>query len=192
MYSSDKLQESEQCFRLIVDSIPGLVCTMTAGCEVEFIHQQILDYTGKTRKTLEELRDWCPLVRPDDLALVMSRWMRSIETGHPYEVEHRILGADRVYRWFHVRGLPLRDTEGRIVRWYNLVTDIHERKKTDEKLPRSETFRAEAQSISHTGRFRLECSQRRDLLVSRNLSDIRIRTDNQTVRSSRPCEIPTP
>ena len=54
MYSSDKLRESEQSFRLIVDSIPGLVCTMTAGGEVEFVNQQILDYTGKT---LEELRD---------------------------------------------------------------------------------------------------------------------------------------
>ncbi len=54
MYSSDKLRESEQSFRLIVDSIPGLVCTMTAGGEVEFVNQQILNYTGKT---LEELRD---------------------------------------------------------------------------------------------------------------------------------------
>jgi hypothetical protein len=43
---------------------------MTAGSEVEFVNQQILDYTGKI---LEELRDWRPLVRPDDLALVMKR-----------------------------------------------------------------------------------------------------------------------
>src|ERR1700733_4943147 len=129
MYSSDKVRESEQSFRLIVDSIPGLVCTMTAGGEVEFVNQQILDYTGKT---FEELRDWRPLVHPDDLAPVMTRWMRSIETGCPYEIEHRILGADGVYRWFHVRGLPLRDTEGRIVRWYNLVTDIEDRKHAEE------------------------------------------------------------
>jgi PAS domain S-box-containing protein len=93
MYSPDKLRQSEQRFRLIVDSVPGLVCTMTAGGEVEFVHQQILDYTGKT---LEELKDWRPLVHPDDLALVMTRWMRSIETGDVYEVEHRILGVRRL------------------------------------------------------------------------------------------------
>jgi PAS domain S-box-containing protein len=68
----------------------------------------------------------------------MARWMRSIETGDAYEVEHRILRADGVYRWFHVRGLPLRDTEGGIVRWYNLVTDIDERKRAEEKLRQSE------------------------------------------------------
>jgi PAS domain S-box-containing protein len=83
------------------------VCTMTARGEVEFVNQRILDYTGKTS---EELRDWGPLVHPDDLALVITRWMRSIETGDACEVEHRILRADGVYCWFHVRGLPLRDS----------------------------------------------------------------------------------
>jgi hypothetical protein len=58
---------------------------MTAGGEVEFVNQQILDYTGET---IEESRDWRPLVHPDDLALLMTRWMRSIETGDAYEVEH--------------------------------------------------------------------------------------------------------
>jgi PAS domain S-box-containing protein len=135
MNSSDHPRQNEQAFRLIVESIPGLVCTMTAGGEVEFINQRILDYTGKT---IEELRDWSPLVHPDDLALVMARWMRSIETGDAYEVEHRILRADGVYRWFHVRGLPLRDTEGGIIRWYNLVTDIDERRRAEEKIRQSE------------------------------------------------------
>jgi PAS domain S-box-containing protein len=148
--SEAAIRASEQSLRLIVDSIPGLVATMTAAGDVERVNQRILDYTGKT---LEELQDWRPIVHSDDLPLVMSRWMRSVETGHPYEVEHRILGADGVYRWFHVHGLPLLDTERRIVRWYNLLTDIDERKRAEEKLQRSEAFLAEGQSISHTGSF---------------------------------------
>jgi PAS domain S-box-containing protein len=144
------LQREEQNFRLIVDTVPGFLCTMTARGEVEFVNQGILDYTGWT---LEELTDWRPLIHPDDLEMVMTRWTRSVETGHPYDIEHRIRGASGVYRWFHVRGLPLRDTEGRIVRWYNLITDIDERRKTHEKLQRSEAFLAQGQSISHTGSF---------------------------------------
>jgi len=88
---------------------------MTARGEVEFVNQGILDYTGWT---LEQLADWRPLIHPDEREMVMTRWIRSVETGNPYDVEHRIRGADGVYRWFHVRGLPVRDTEGRIVRWY--------------------------------------------------------------------------
>jgi len=148
MTSSDKVRESEQSFRLIVDSIPGLVCTMAPGGEVEFVNQQLLDYTGKTR---EELSDWRPLMHPDDRERVMFQWTGSIQTGNAYEIEHRIRRADGVYRWFQVRGRPLLDTEGRIVRWYNLVTDIDELKKTDEKLRRSEECLLEAQRLSHTG-----------------------------------------
>jgi PAS domain S-box-containing protein len=150
MNSSDYLRDSEQGFRLIVGSIPGLVWTMTAGGDVECVNQQILDYTGKT---IEELRDWRPLVHPDDFALLMTRWIRSIETGDAYEVEHRILRADGVYRWFHVRGLPLRDAEDRVVRWCNLLTDIDERRKAEQKLRRSEAYLSEAQTLSHTGSF---------------------------------------
>jgi PAS domain S-box-containing protein len=148
--SEQAIRASEKSLRLIVDRIPGLVATMTAAGSVEDVNQRILDYTGRT---LEELEDWRSLVHPDDLAMVMTRWARSIETGNPYEVEHRILRADGVYRWFYVHGLPMLDTEGRVVRWYHLLTDIDERKRAEESLQRSKAFLAEAQSISHTGSF---------------------------------------
>ena len=129
------LQREEQNFRLIVDTVPGFLCTMTPRGEVEFVNQGILDYTGWT---LEQLADWRPLLHPDECEMVVTRWMHSIETGDPYDIEHRILGADGVYRWFVVRGLPVRDAEGRIVRWYVLITDIDERRRTHEKLRQSE------------------------------------------------------
>jgi PAS domain S-box-containing protein len=100
------LQREGQNFRLIVDSVPGFLVTMTPRGEVEFGNQGILDYTGWT---LEQLADWRPLLHPDEREMVTTRWMHSIETGDPYDIEHRILGADGVYRWFVVRGLPARD-----------------------------------------------------------------------------------
>jgi PAS domain S-box-containing protein len=48
-------------------------------------------------------------------------------------LKNRSRRTDGVYRWFHVRGRPQRDAEGRIVRWYNLVTDIDERKKKQKR-----------------------------------------------------------
>jgi PAS domain S-box-containing protein len=144
------LQREGQNFRLIVDSVPGFLVTMTPRGEVEFGNQGILDYTGWT---LEQLTDWRPLLHPDEYEMVAARWIHSIETGDPYDIEHRILGADGVYRWFVVRGRPARDPEGRIVRWYILITNIDERKKTHEKLQRSEAFLAQGQQISQTGSF---------------------------------------
>jgi hypothetical protein len=80
-------------------------------------NQQILDYTGKT---IEELRDWRSLVHPDDLALVMTGWMRSIETGDASEVEHRILRTDGVTAGSTCAGLPPLfdlDTIGKSIRF---------------------------------------------------------------------------
>jgi len=150
MNLSNHLRDKEQLFRLIVESIPGFVCSMTPAGEVEFVNRRFLEYTGKT---LEEIRDWQPLVHPKDLELVNTLWMRSVETGDAFEVEHRILGADGVYRWFDVRGLPLRETDGRIARWYLLFADVDERRKAEEKLRRSEAYLFEAQKLSHTGSF---------------------------------------
>ena len=149
-HAEDILRASEQSFRLMVDSIPGLVNTTTAAGEIELANQQLLDYVGKT---LEELKDWRPLVHPDDLALAEARWSRSVETGHPYDDEHRLLRADGVYRWFHLRGHPMRDKEGQIVRWYILLTDIDERKNADEKLRRSEARLRQVQAdLAHVTR----------------------------------------
>ena len=141
---------ADESFRLIVDTIPGLVAVMTAEGEVEYVNRQILDYFGRT---LDELKQWgtTDTVHPDDLPHVIDGWRRSIETGLPYEFEHRIRRADGVYRWFQSRGLPLRDSEGRIVRWYNLLTDIDEYKKTEEKLRRSHRDLLEAQRLSRSG-----------------------------------------
>ena len=135
--AEDALRESELNFRLIVDTIPALVCTMTAKGEVELVNQQVLDYFGKT---VEELKDWAFIgaVHEEDLDGVIAWWRHSVETGHPYDIEHRIRRADGVFRWFRVRGLPLKDTEDRIIRWYILLADIEDGKRSEEAVRKSE------------------------------------------------------
>src|SRR5216117_1482148 len=80
--------ESEERFRLIVDSIPGFVCTLNAAGEVELLNRQLLEYFGKTP---EELKNWAAgdAVHPDDLPRVIDAWRRSVETGEPYSLELR-------------------------------------------------------------------------------------------------------
>jgi formate hydrogenlyase transcriptional activator len=132
-HAREALRTNEGSFRLIVDAIPGLVNTTTARGELEFANRQCLDYFGMT---VDELKGWTTsdIVHPDDLPRVLATWKRSVESGHPYDSEYRIRRADGVYRWFHVRVLPWTDTEGRIVRWYTLQTDIDERKQAEGRL----------------------------------------------------------
>ncbi len=135
--AEEALRESERSLRLILDGIAGLVAIMNATGEVEVVNRQASDYFGKT---LEEIKGWATTdaVHPDDLPGVMSAWMHSVETVSPYDVDHRLRRADGVYRWFRAHGLPLRDDEGRALRWYVLLTDINDRRRAEQALQASE------------------------------------------------------
>jgi len=129
--------ERDGQFRLILDSIPGFVCALSANGEIELVNRQTLEYFGKT---LEELRNWAgsDVVHPDDLPRVVEAWKHAVETGQPYDLELRQRRSDGVYRWFQSRALPAMDTDGRITRWYMLLTDIHDRKIAEAAVRASE------------------------------------------------------
>ena len=125
--------QDDLTLRQIVDGISALVAVLTPDGAVETVNRQVLEYFGKT---LEELREWSSTnaVHPDDLPAVIAQWTRSIESGQPYDIELRQRGADGVYRWFHAQGLPVRDAEGCILRWFVLQTDVDERKRNEAAL----------------------------------------------------------
>src|SRR3984957_8561159 len=135
--AEEALHETELNSRLILHSIPGMVCTMSPAGEVDRFNPQILEYFGKTP---EELKGWATsdAVHPDDLPRVVAAFTHSITTGTPYDIEHRCRRADGVYRWFQVRALPVRDTADRITGWYVLLTDIDERKRAEDAIRASE------------------------------------------------------
>ena len=127
------LRERKLDLQLIVDSIPAQVAVIAPTGEVETLNQPCLEYFGKT---LDELKGWASSdpVHPEDLPHVVEVLTRALETGETYEVESRHRHFDGLYRWFHVRGFPLKDTEGRILRWCVLLTDIDDRKRAEAQL----------------------------------------------------------
>ena len=123
----------EHHFRSVGDDIPGLATLMTPAGEVEIANRQVLEYFGAT---LKELKGWAiaDTVHPDDLPDILAAWTGAVESGHPYDAVARLRRADGVYRWFHTHGFPLRDTDGRIVLWYLLQTDVDDRKRSEALL----------------------------------------------------------
>src|SRR5579863_3243648 len=130
---NERLQLSESELRALINNIPAQVNTFTPDGQVAFVNQQMLDYFGKT---LEEIRDWAAtdIVHPDDLPRVFANWQGTMKSGIADEMEARLRRADGVYRWFHCRRIPLRDGDGKLVRWYGLRADIEDRKRAEEAL----------------------------------------------------------
>ena len=131
--SEEARRAREEHYRSIADSIPALIALMTSAGEVESVNRHVLEYFGAT---LEELKGWAAghAVHPDDLPAVITAWKRAVDTGEPFEIEQRLRRADGIYRWFDVRGLPLRDAQDRVARWYVLETDIDDRKRAEAML----------------------------------------------------------
>ena len=113
--------------------VPALITVTNAAGELEFVNRQVQEYFGKT---VEELKSWATgdAIHPDDLPRLVTTWRQAVETGHPFECEHRQRRADGVYRWFHGRALPMRDAAGQIRRWHVFQTDVDERKRAESLL----------------------------------------------------------
>ena len=131
------MNDNEHELQRIIDGMDGLVVMSNAEGDVETVNRPALEYFGRT---LENLKGWSnsDAVHPDDLPAVLDAWRYSTATGNPYCVDYRLRRADGTYRWFHASGHPIRDANGRIIRWYVLQTDIDERKHFEDKLRRSE------------------------------------------------------
>lgn len=131
----DALRERES--RVIVDTIPGLVAILTAAGEVDVVNHELVEYCGQP---LEAMKQWGTngTVHSDDLPRIGPVFGKAIAAGDPYDFEARIRRFDGVYRWCQVRGLPFRDSTGRILRWYVVLTDIDERKCSEQALAESE------------------------------------------------------
>ena len=161
----EALQAHELDLRLLVDSIPAPVAVMTPSGEVETVNKASLEYFGKT---LEDLKKWdsSDAVHPDDLFQAIEIWMEAIHTGKPYQVKERLRRYDGVYRWFEVRGFPLRGPDGRILNWCVLLTDIDDRQRAEEALRRGEAHLSQAQRLAHVGSWVWQVAGKRTVYLS--------------------------
>jgi PAS domain S-box-containing protein len=150
--AEEALGANDQRFRSFVDGLPVALSMATPDGELEQANRRYLEYFGGT---LEELkaREAPHDVHPDDRPRVLRARQELLDSDRPYEIECRRRRADGVYRWFSLRAFPLRDSEGRVSRWYRIQTDIDDRKRAEEALRQSETFLAEGQRISSTGTY---------------------------------------
>jgi PAS domain S-box-containing protein len=130
-------KRAEMQARTLIDAIPHQIWSGPADGTLDYCNERWRSYTGLE---LENLRGdgWQSMLHPHDRERVLKAWQKSVSNGMPYEQEERHRGADGTYRSFLARGVPLRDTKGRIVRWYGTNTDIEDRKQAEEALRKSE------------------------------------------------------
>ncbi|AFZ27020.1 PAS domain S-box [Cylindrospermum stagnale PCC 7417] len=146
------LRQSEERYRYLAESIPQLVWTADAEGYSDYFNRNWCEYTGLAVEQSVGSR-WLAALHPDDVESADQVWVNAVNNGISYENEYRFKrAADGSYRWHLARGLPLKDEQGRVVKWFGTCTDIDEQKQILQErvhlLELEQTARAKAETAN--------------------------------------------
>lgn len=139
------LEESEERFRMLAETLPALVWVTDEKGEVEYASGKWKEYTGVQPSTSE---DWASITHPDDIKGINQAFSHSLATGDTYKFDVRLKSKTQKYRWFTVSGVPLFDDNNNIVKWIGAFMDIHTEKSFSQELEKQVTERTKELSVA--------------------------------------------
>ncbi|HEY3453191.1 MAG TPA: PAS domain S-box protein [Bryobacteraceae bacterium] len=132
-----KLMESEARFRQLADTMPQMVWTARADGYVDYYNERWYEFTGFSRDALGDA-NWAHIVHPEDLQRTRDSWYAAVYSGESYNIEYRFRDRrENCWRWFMGRALPVRDANGKVVKWFGTCTDIDDQKQVEDQLRRA-------------------------------------------------------
>ncbi|WPR75476.1 PAS domain S-box protein [Algoriphagus sp. NG3] len=130
-----KLEDSEQKFRLLANSLPQHIWTADPQGKLNYFNQSVYEFSGFTPGQLDQ-EGWLAIVHPDDREENLKAWNNSIQSGKDFLFEHRFRKYDGSYRWQLSRARPQLNQDGDIQMWVGSSTDIHDQKEFTNELER--------------------------------------------------------
>jgi PAS domain S-box-containing protein len=127
-----ELAEREAEFHALADNMSQLAWMTDEKGLAYWFNKRWLDYTGTNPADMTGW-GWRAAIHPEHADKVLAKIKMNFMSGEPWEDTFPVRSKDGDYRWFLSRALPIRDTDGRIIRWFGTNTDITERLKADEQ-----------------------------------------------------------
>jgi PAS domain S-box-containing protein len=140
--AEESVRRSEKELRDLIEAIPVIAFTTWPDGSNIWINRRWVEFS---RLSLHETLGlgWQSTVHPADLDQNLEKWRHSVASGEPFENEARHRSGKGEYRWFLVRAVPLRDDQGKIVKWYGTLTDIEDRKRGEQERERLRQLEAD-------------------------------------------------
>jgi len=127
--SEEMLRQRERELRDVIETVPAMVFVTDADGGNAIANRRWLEYTGLGPEGANSRA----AIHPDDASRNSAARRHSLATGEPFEQEVRLRRFDGEFRWFLGRAVPLRGDDGKILKWYGVHTDIHDRKLAEEE-----------------------------------------------------------
>jgi diguanylate cyclase (GGDEF)-like protein/PAS domain S-box-containing protein len=132
-FAENALREGEARFRTLANNISQLAWMADEKGDIFWYNDRWFEYSGTT---LEEMAGWGwkKVHHPDHVRRVAENIGSCFRTGESWEDTFPLRDRDGNYRWFLSRAIPIRDSEGRVSRWFGTNTDISDSKVLEEAL----------------------------------------------------------
>jgi len=128
--AQEALRESESHFRQLAESLPQPVWICLPDGRCDYLSRQWIEFTGVPHAQQLDF-GWLAQVHPDDRDAVMAAWKAAVAAGEPFQVEFRVRHHSGDYHVFDLRATALRDSAGKIAKWFGTNTDITDRELQD-------------------------------------------------------------
>ncbi len=140
MNTQQALRESEERYRTLVESLPGLVYRVNLRDE-ERIHffndpQQVTGYTAEELGPDAKYVD--VMIERSDRPVVLSIVEEAVRQNKPYEIEYHLRRKDGELVFVVERGVPRRSSDGLPLHIDGVVFDVSKRRRDEEAVRASE------------------------------------------------------
>lgn len=135
------LMQRLQTAHTIVENSPVVLWVWRAEPDwpTDYVSENVTQFGYTAQDFLSGSIAYASIVHPDDLDRVMREVAEYAAAGaSSYNQQYRIHCKDGSIRWLDDRTVVIRDTQGRIVRYQGITTDITARVQTEQELRESE------------------------------------------------------
>lgn len=119
----------------MADNIQEVFWTLDAkNKHVIYVSQAYETITGRSLRSLtENPSSYQEVIHPDDRVQVSRKLDEATKSGH-FDEKFRIVTPDGQFRWVWVRGFPVRDSDGKMVRLVGTALEITTEKEAEEQV----------------------------------------------------------
>ncbi len=123
----------EHELRVLIDALPALVWRASPDGKQDYANRRFLEYLGRPLD-LSVGDGWLQFLHPEDIEPTLQTWAAALASGSSYHHTYRFRRADGAYRWFESVAEPMRDENGRVVRWCGVLFEFDDQRQAEDAL----------------------------------------------------------
>jgi two-component system, cell cycle sensor histidine kinase and response regulator CckA len=144
-------RENAERLRVLLEGVGGILWQADHHGILTAIAPGWTELTGQSEAELRHT-GWQGMCHPHDGSLVANTWAASLRSGRNFEIESRLRKCDGSFARVHWLGVPVLDGRGQVREWIGTVTDVSERRESEElvlRMQRNELVGRLAGGIAH-------------------------------------------